>query len=263
MAHLTGKTALITGSTSGIGLAIAKALAEKGCDIMLNGLGDAKEIEQTRQAIKQEYQVKAFFNGADLTKSHEIEALIQDAHQRLGRLDILVNNAGIQYVNPVEKFDTIMWDKMVALNLSAVFHTTHHTVPIMKEQGWGRIINIASAHGLVASVHKAGYVACKHGVVGLTKVVGLETAQNDNVTVNAICPGFVYTELIKKQIEIIAERDGMSFEDAKKQLLVEKQPSLEFVQPEEVGALAVFLCQEEARQITGSSYSIDGGWTAQ
>lgn len=258
---LKGKTALVTGSTSGIGLAIAKTLAASGANIMLNGLGDPKEIEEIRQSVESEFGVKVLFDGADLTDVEAIENLVKGTHEQFGSLDILVNNAGIQYTNPVEEFDPKMWDKIIAINLSSVFHTMHHAVPFMKQNGFGRIINISSVHGLVASVHKSGYIAAKHGVVGLTKVVALETAQ-ENITSNAICPGWVFTPLVKKQVEAIAEKDGISFEQAKEKLLSEKQPSKEFVHPEDIGKLAAFLCREEAAQITGSSYTIDGGWSA-
>ncbi|MBK66908.1 MAG: 3-hydroxybutyrate dehydrogenase [Rickettsiales bacterium] len=258
---LKGKVALVTGSTSGIGLAIAKSLASKGASIMLNGFGDADEIEQIRNSMEKDYGVKAFYNDTDLSKPEDIGGLISDVVEKLGALHILVNNAGIQYTNLIEDFDPKMWDKIIAINLSSVFHTMHHAMPILKNQDYGRIINIASAHGLVASVHKAGYIAAKHGVVGLTKVAALETAQT-HITANTICPGWVFTPLVEKQVQKIADDDGISFEEAKIKLLSEKQPSKEFVKPEEIGALAVFLCQEEAKQITGSSYSIDGGWTA-
>lgn len=259
---LKGKVALITGSTSGIGLASAKYLAQQGCDVMLNGLGDVDEIEKIRHAIADETGQRIFYHGADMTSADQIKSLIETTVEQAGSLDILVNNAGIQYVNPIEDFDPDMWDKIIAVNLSSSFHTMRHAVPHMKKQGWGRIVNIASVHGLVASVNKAGYVAAKHGLVGMTKVVALETAKH-NITANTICPGWVWTDLIKKQVEILAEREGLSFEDAKVRLVEEKQPSCDFVLPEEIGSLISYLCSQEARQMTGGNYTIDGGWTTQ
>jgi len=258
---LRGRTALVTGSTSGIGLAIARALAKQGANVMLNGFGEPALIERLKKEIAGG-GVKAEFNGADMTKPSEIESLVRDTAAKLGSLDILVNNAGIQHVAPIDKFPAERWDAVIAINLSSSFHTIKHALPLMKQKGWGRIINIASSHGLVASVEKVAYVAAKHGIVGLTKVVALETARTA-ITCNAICPGWVLTPLVQKQIDARAAEKKIPIEEAKLGLLGEKQPSLEFVTPEQIGELAVFLCSEAAAQIRGAAYSIDGGWTAQ
>jgi 3-hydroxybutyrate dehydrogenase len=258
---LRGKTALVTGSTSGIGLAIARALARQGANVMLNGFGDPALIEGLKKEIRAG-GVKVEFNPADMTQPAQIEALVQETAARLGSLDILVNNAGIQHVAPIHQFPAERWDAVIAVNLSSSFHTIKHALPLMKRAGWGRIINIASSHGLVASADKVAYVAAKHGIVGLTKVVALETART-KVTCNAICPGWVLTPLVQKQIDARAAEKKIPLEEAKIGLLSEKQPSLEFVTPEQIGELAVFLCSDAAAQIRGSSYSIDGGWTAQ
>ena len=259
---LKGKTALITGSTSGIGLAIARALAQAGCDIMLNGFGEAAAIERERAQFGKECGVRASFNPADLAKPIEIEQMVDATIKDFGRLDILVNNAGIQHTAPVDEFPSAKWDAVIAINLSANFHTINAALPGMRRKNWGRIINIASTHGLVASVEKSAYVAAKHGVVGLTKVVALETART-KITCNAICPGWVLTALVQKQIEGRAARERISVDQAKTELLSEKQPSHEFASPEEIGALAVFLCSEAAAQIRGAALAVDGGWTAQ
>lgn len=258
---LKGKVAVVTGSTSGIGLGIATALARQGASIMLNGFGDAEAIEKERSGLAAEYGVEVAFDPADLSKPEEVRRLVAAAEARFGRVDILVNNAGIQYVAPVEDFPTERWDAVMAINLSAVFHSTAAALPGMKARNYGRIINIASAHGLVASVNKVAYVAAKHGVVGLTKVTALETATT-GITCNAICPGWVLTPLVQKQIDAIAARDGLTDAQARHKLLEEKQPSLDFATPEQIGELAVFLASDAAAQIRGASISIDGGWTA-
>ncbi len=259
---LKGKTALVTGSTSGIGLGIAKALAGAGASVMLNGFGDPAEIEKLRSTLAAEHGVKVAFNPADLSKASEVAALIAATEAELGGIDILVNNAGIQYVAPIEDFPPERWDAVIAINLSSCFHTIHSALPGMRARGWGRIINIASAHGLVASAQKSAYVAAKHGVVGLTKVVALETATTA-ITCNAICPGWVLTPLVQKQIDAIAERESIPVSEAQKKLLAEKQPSLAFATPDDIGGVVLFLASDAASQIRGASISIDGGWTAQ
>jgi 3-hydroxybutyrate dehydrogenase len=259
---LKGKAALVTGSTSGIGLATARALAQDGANVMLNGFGDKAEIEKIRAGIEKDFGVKARYSGADMTKPSEIVDMIRTTEKEFGALDVLVNNAGTQHVANIEDFPIEKWDAIIAINLSSSFHTIRAAVSGMKKRKWGRIINIASAHGLVASVQKAAYISAKHGLVGLTKVVALETA-NNGITCNAICPGWVLTELIKQQIETRAKVNSQSFDQAKVSLLSEKQPMLEFTKPESIGALTVFLCSDAAATITGSAYSIDGGWVAQ
>ena len=259
---LKGKTALITGSTSGIGLATARTLAQDGANVSLNGFGDKTEIEKLRAGIEKDFGVKARYSAADMTKPVEIAEMVRAGEKEFGALDVLVNNAGIQHVANIEDFPVEKWDAIIAINLSSSFHTIRAAVRGMKACKWGRIVNIASAHGLVASVQKVGYVAAKHGLVGLTKVVALETA-NDGITCNAICPGWVLTELIKQQIETRAKANNQSFDQGKVALLSEKQPMLEFTKPESIGALVVFLCSDAAATITGSAYSIDGGWVAQ
>jgi len=258
---LRGKAALVTGSTSGIGLAIARALARQGANVMLNGFGEAALIERLKKDLGAG-GVRVEFHPADMTQPAQIAALVQETAARLGSLDILVNNAGIQHVAPIDEFPPERWDAVIAINLSSSFHTIKHALPLMKRAGWGRIVNIASAHGLVASAEKVAYVAAKHGLVGLTKVVALETARS-RITCNAICPGWVLTPLVQKQIDARAAEKKIPPEEAKLALLGEKQPSLEFVTPEQIGELAVFLCSEAAAQIRGAAYSIDGGWTAQ
>lgn len=262
MHSLHGKTALVTGSTSGIGLGIAKTLAGAGASIMLNGFGDPGEIEQLRSELAAKHNVKVAFNPADLSKSADVISLIAATEAELGSLDILVNNAGIQHVAPIEDFPPEKWDAIIAINLSSCFHAIRAALPGMRKRGWGRIVNIASAHGLVASAQKSAYVAAKHGVIGLTKAVALETATTD-ITCNAVCPGWVLTPLVQKQIDAIAAREGISVADAQKQLLAEKQPSLAFATPEDIGGLVLFLASGAAAQIRGASLSIDGGWTAQ
>lgn len=259
---LKGKTAIITGSTSGIGLGIARKLAAAGADIMLNGFGDAAEIEAVRQAIEADFGVKALYSAADMSKPDQIAAMVASAAQAFGAVDILVNNAGIQHTALVENFPAERWETIIAINLSAVFYGTQAVLPGMKARNWGRIINIASAHGLVASAQKAAYVAAKHGVVGLTKVVALETAES-GITCNAICPGWVLTPLVQKQIDALAARENVTVAEAQVKLLSEKQPSRQFTTPDQLGDLAVFLCSEAAGNIKGASLPVDGGWTAQ
>ena len=259
---MEGRTAVGTGSTSGIGLGIARALAAQGADIVLNGFGDPAEIEALRAGLTAEHGVRVVFEGADLTRATEIDALFGRLERAGIGIDILVNNAGIQHVAPVEHFPVERWDAVIALNLSAAFHTTRCALPGMKARGWGRIINIASAHGLVASVEKSAYVAAKHGIVGLTKVVALETARTA-ITCNAICPGWVLTPLVQKQIEARALQAGISQDQARLALVSEKQPSGEFVTTAQLGELAVFLCSEAASQVRGVAWAMDGGWTAQ
>jgi 3-hydroxybutyrate dehydrogenase len=259
---LKGKTALVTGSTSGIGLAIARALAQDGANVMLNGFGDKTAIEQIRDSIEKDFGVKARYSGADMSKPAEIADMIHTTEKEFGTLDVLVNNAGIQHVANIEDFPIEKWDAIIAINLSSSFHTIRAAVPGMKKRKWGRIINIASAHGLVASTQKVAYVSAKHGLVGLTKVVAMETA-NDGVTCNAICPGWVLTPLVQQQIDARAKASGGSVKDEAIKLLSEKQPMHEFTKPESIGALVVFLCSDAAETMTGSAYSIDGGWIAQ
>jgi len=259
---IKGKNALVTGSTSGIGLGIARALAAQGANIMLNGFGDAKEIERLRAGLAAEFKVKVAFHGADMSKPGEIRDMVATATRELGAVDIVVNNAGIQHTAPVEDFPDERWDAVIAINLSASFHAIKAVLPQMRKRNWGRIINIASAHGLVASVQKAAYVTAKHGVVGLTKVVALETATT-GITCNAICPGWVLTPLVQKQIDDRAAKEKIPAERAKLELLSEKQPSQEFATPEQIGALAVFLCSDAAAQIRGAALPVDGGWLAQ
>ncbi|RSZ35262.1 MULTISPECIES: 3-hydroxybutyrate dehydrogenase [unclassified Variovorax] len=255
---LKGKTALVTGSTSGIGLAIAKALAQQGANIVLNGFGDAEAPKAEIAALG----VRAEYHGADMSKPDQIEDMMKFAASKFGRVDILVNNAGIQHVAKVEDFPVERWDAIIAINLNSAFHTTRLAIPAMREANWGRVINIASAHGLVASAQKSAYVAAKHGVVGLTKAVALETATT-GVTVNAICPGWVLTALVQKQIDDRAAREGITVAQAQNDLLGEKQPSLQFTTVEQLGGLAVFLCSPAADQVRGQAWAMDGGWTAQ
>jgi 3-hydroxybutyrate dehydrogenase len=257
---LKGKTALVTGSTSGIGLGIAQALAAQGANVIANGFGevDAAKAEIARAGTG----IKVGYHGADMSKAAEIEDMFRYAQADFGGVDILVNNAGIQYVANVEDFPVERWDAIIAINLTSAFHTTRLALPGMKQKNWGRIINIASTHGLVASAGKSAYVAAKHGIVGFTKTTALETAQT-NITCNAICPGWVLTPLVQKQVEARAQKEGISVEQAKQELVIEKQPSGQFVTPEELGALAVFLSGEAARQVRGAIWNMDGGWVAQ
>ena len=259
---LKGKTALVTGSTSGIGLATARALAQDGANLMLNGFGDKAAIENERAGIEKEFGIKALYSPADMSKPAEIAEMIATTEKDFGSLDVLVNNAGIQHVANIEDFPIEKWDAVIAINLSAAFHTIRAAMPGMKKRKWGRIINIASAHGLVASGQKAAYVAAKHGIVGLTKVVAIETA-NNGVTCNAICPGWVLTPLVEQQIVARAKASGQTFDEAKVALVSEKQPMHAYTTPDNIGALAVFLAGDAAATITGSAYSIDGGWVAQ
>src|SRR5574343_1438073 len=255
---LKGKTDLVTGSTSGIGLGVALALARQGANILLNGFGDAPGPQAEVAALG----VKVGYHGADMSKPDEIAALVAYAQAEFGGIDILVNNAGIQHVAPVQDFPVEKWDAIIAINLSSAFHTTRLALPGMLAKGWGRIINVASVHGLVASAQKSAYVAAKHGLVGFTKAVALETATSP-VTVNAVCPGWVLTPLVQKQVDARAAADGVDNEEAKRRLLAEKQPSLQFTTPEQLGALAVFLCSDAASNVRGQAGSLDGGWTAQ
>ena len=259
---LSGKVALVTGSTSGIGLGIARSLAGAGANVVLNGFGDKELIEKLVAELGSKYKVKASYSAADMSKPAEIAAMVAQAKRELGGVDILVNNAGIQHVAPVDEFPLEKWDAVIAINLSAAFHAIRAALPHMKARNWGRIINIASTHGLVASAQKAAYVAAKHGIVGLTKVVALETATT-GITCNAICPGWVLTPLVQKQIDDRAARENLAPGAAKMKLLGEKQPSLEFATPDEIGATALFLCSPAAAQIRGIALPVDGGWTAQ
>ncbi len=259
---LKGKTAIVTGSTSGIGLGIARALAANGAHILLNGFGDAAEIEKLRQRLGSDHGVRVAYSPADMTKPDQVAGMVEQGTRELGSVDILVNNAGIQHTAPVQEFPVDRWDAVIAINLSAAFHAIRAVLPQMLQRNRGRIVNIASAHGLVASVHKVAYVAAKHGILGMTKVVALETATT-GITCNAICPGWVLTPLVQKQIDDIAAQEKLSPEAAKMKLLGEKQPSLEFATPEQIAAAVVFLCSEGAAQIRGIALPVDGGWTAQ
>ncbi len=259
---LEGKCALVTGSTSGIGLGVALRLAAQGANVVLNGFGDAEGPKADVAAAGRAHGAKVGYHGADMSKPAEIEAMMAFAAQAAGGVDILVNNAGIQHVANVENFPPERWDAIIAINLSSAFHTSRLAIPAMRARNWGRILNIASAHGLVASAAKSAYVAAKHGIVGLTKASALELATT-GVTVNAICPGWVLTPLVQKQIDARAEREGISLDAARVALLGEKQPSLQFTTPEQLGELAVFLCSEAAANVRGVAWAVDGGWTAQ
>lgn len=258
---LKGKSALVTGSTSGIGLAIARALAAEGASVTINGFGDKAAIEKERAGIEKEFGVKAMHSPADMSKPAEIATMIRTAEQAFGALDILVNNAGIQYVAPIEEFPIEKWDQIIAINLCAAFHTIRAAVPGMKARKWGRIINTASAHSLVASPFKAAYVSAKHGLAGLTKTVALEVATL-GITANCISPGYVWTPLVEKQIPDTMKARGLTEEQVKRDVLLAAQPTKEFVTVDEVAALAVYLCSDAAKAITGANLSIDGGWTA-
>ena len=259
---LKGKTAIVTGSTSGIGLGVARSLAAQGANVALNGFGNPGEIETLRASMAREFGVKVIYDDADLSVAEACVDLVRHIESEWGRVDILVNNAGIQHVAPVEDFPPERWEAVIAINLSSAFHTIRTALPGMKARGWGRIINVASAHGLVASANKSAYVASKHGLLGLTKVVALENAETP-VTCNAICPGWVLTPLVQRKIEARAQAEGVSIEVAGRELLSEKQPSKRFTTPEQLGELAVFLCSPAAANMTGTSVNMDGGWTAQ
>ena len=259
---LRGKTAIVTGSTSGIGLGIATGLAAEGCDLMLNGFGDAAAIEALGKKLTEEHRVRVAYCPADISKPAEIRDMVKATVEQFGGVDILVNNAGIQHVAKVVDFPEERWDAVIAINLSAAFHAAKAALPHMTPKGWGRIINIASAHGLVASGEKAAYVTAKHGLVGLTKVIAIEAA-NNGITCNAICPGWVLTTLVQKQIEARAAAQGIPYSQAHDDLLREKQPMLQYTTPEKIAGLAVFLCGEAASTMTGAALSIDGGWVAQ
>ena len=259
---LKGKSVIVTGSTSGIGLAIARCFAAEGCNITINGFGPKDAIEKERAGIEKDFGVKAIYSGADVTKPAEIADMVKTTEKTFGSLDVLVNNAGIQFVAKVEDFPIEKWDAVIATNLSAAFHTSRVALPGMKARKFGRIINIASAHGLVASGEKAAYVAAKHGIIGLTKVVAIETA-NDGITCNAICPGYVWTPLVEKQIGDQARAHNMTPEKVITDVLLTSQPNRKFASVEEIGALAAFLCGDGGASITGASLTVDGGWTAQ
>ena len=258
---LKGKTALVTGSTSGIGLGIAEALAARGANIVLNGFGDRAEVERIRARIADQHRVAVKYAAADMSKPDSIRAMIESATAELGGIDVLVNNAGIQFVAPVEDFPVEKWDAILAINLSAAFHTTRLAVSRMKKNGWGRIVNIASAHALVASPYKAAYVAAKHGIAGFTKTIALEVAEQ-GITVNAICPGYVWTALVEKQIPDTAKARGLTEEQVKRDVLLAAQPTKKFVTVGEVAGLTAFLASDAAASITGAILPVDGGWTA-
>jgi len=259
---LKGKSAVVTGSTSGIGLSIAKALAEAGANVTINGFGEKAAIEAERAGLEKNYKVKAAYSAADMTKPAEIAEMIKTAETTFGSVDILVNNAGIQHVAPIEEFPIEKWDQIIGINLSAAFHTIRAAVPGMKARKWGRIVNTASAHSLVASPFKSAYVTAKHGLTGLTKTVALEVA-TFGITANCISPGYVWTPLVEKQIPDTMKARGMTAEQVKRDVLLAAQPTKEFVTVEQVAALALYLCSDAAAQITGTNISIDGGWTAE
>jgi len=259
---LAGRSAIVTGSTSGIGLGIARAFADAGMDVMLNGFGDAAEIERTRGGLEEEFGVKVRFSAADMSKPADIAGMVEAARDTFGKVDVLVNNAGIQHVEPVETFPVGKWDAIIAINLSAAFHAIRAVVPEMKASRWGRIINVASAHALVASPYKSAYVAAKHGILGLTKTIALETAEY-GITANAICPGYVLTPLVEKQIPETAKARMLTEAEVVRDVLLHAQPTRRFVTTEEIGDLAVFLCTGGAASITGAALPIEGGWTAQ
>ncbi|HQT51950.1 MAG TPA: 3-hydroxybutyrate dehydrogenase [Phenylobacterium sp.] len=258
---LQSKSAVVTGSTSGIGLAIARAFAAEGANVLINGFGAAEDIEAARAGIEAEFGVRAIYSGADMTQPTEIAAMVAQAQAELGAVDVLVNNAGVQFVSPIEDFPLEKWDQIIAINLSAAFHAIRAVVPGMKSRGWGRIISTASAHSLVASPFKSAYVAAKHGVVGLTKTAALELAPH-GVTVNCISPGYVWTPLVENQIPATMASRNLTRDQVINDVLLAAQPTKQFVTPEEVAAIAVFLCSPAAKQLTGANLSVDGGWTA-
>jgi len=262
MTTLHARTALITGSTSGIGLAVAQALAQEGCNIMINGFGEADAIAGLCRKIGDEHGVDIRHHGADMAQPDEIETCIADTLDAFGHIDILVNNAGVQHTAPVDEFPSGQWDRIIAINLSAAFHTARLALPAMRESGWGRIINMSSAHGLVGNLQRVAYISAKHGLMGLTKVIALETAE-ENITCNAICPGMVKTPLMDKLIGDYGAEHGLSDDAAAAAIMSVKQPSKKLIAPEHIGALAVFLCQPAGEQITGAALPIDGGWTVQ
>jgi 3-hydroxybutyrate dehydrogenase len=256
------KNAIVTGSTSGIGLGIATALAKNGMNVMLNGFGNPQMIEKIRDNLAETYGVQVVYSAADMSCSESIAAMMAQAIESFGQIDVVVNNAGIQHVAPADEFPTEKWDAIMAINLSSAFHTTKLALPEMKAQGWGRIINLASAHGLVASPYKSAYVAAKHGLVGFTKTVALETAEQ-GITVNAICPGYVLTPLVEKQIPDTAKARGITEDEVKRDVLLKAQPTKKFVTVEQLGEMVIFLCGDAAASITGAALPVDGGWTAQ
>jgi len=259
---LKGKAAVVTGSTSGIGLGVARALASVGADIMLNGFGEPQETESLRASFAEEFGVGVAYSAADMSRPEQARGLIEHATKELGRVDVLVNNAGVQFTAAVEEFPVEKWDQVIAINLSAAFHTIAAALPQMRTRNWGRIINVASTHGLVASTHKAAYVAAKHGLIGLTKVVALEAATS-RITCNAICPGWVLTPMVQKQIDELAARDRLDPDKAREKLLAGKQPSLQFATADQIGMLAVYLASEAAAEMRGAGLPVDGGWLAQ
>lgn len=258
---LSGKSTIVTGSTSGIGLGIARGLAANGVNVMLNGFGDMREIEAVREEIANGHNIKVLYNGANVTVPREIESMMDAAQDEFGVVDILVNNAGIQYVAPIEEFPVEKWDAIIAINLSSAFHTTRLAIPKMKQRGWGRIVNIASAHALVASPFKSAYVSAKHGIAGMTKTAALEVAEH-GITVNAVCPGYVMTPLVEKQIPEQAKARGITEQQVVSDVLLAAQPTKRFVTVEELSAVVNFLCTDGARSITGTTLPVDGGWTA-
>jgi 3-hydroxybutyrate dehydrogenase len=258
---LQGKSAVVTGSTSGIGLAYARALAKEGANVLLNGFGEASAIEKERAGIESEFRVKAVYSAADMTKPDEIAGMVREAEAAFGGVDILINNAGVQHVSPIEEFPLDKWDQIIAINLSAAFHAMRAAIPGMKARGWGRIISTASAHSLVASPFKSAYVTAKHGLLGLTKTAALELATH-KVTVNAISPGYVWTPLVERQIPDTMKARNMTKEQVMNDVMLQAQPTKEFVTVDQVAAVAVFLCSDAAAQITGTNISVDGGWTA-